>query len=84
MENQYQTTIEVCCHQVGIRYWDFKHEVTDHLIERLEEEGRIRAKHMICDDYWSGELHCVYFDPETETYEEIRGWWEIITEEYEP
>ena len=28
----FETTVEVCCHRVALRYWDFEHELTDELI----------------------------------------------------
>ena len=73
--NSFETTVEVCCHRVAVRYWDFDHELTDELIEELTELGEERAKTCIIEGCHNGELNCYYVDGETE--EEIRGWWEI-------
>jgi len=76
--NSFETTINVCCHDVAIRYWDFEAELTDDLKEILIEEGERRAKEMINDEYSSGNLNCLYVDGELDTEEEIGGWWEIL------
>ena len=31
--------MEVCCHRVALRYWDFTSELTDGLREELENHG---------------------------------------------
>ena len=74
----YETTVEVCCHRVAVRYWGFDHELTDELIEVLTNEGEERAQSCIVEGYRSGQLCCFYHDDETE--EEIFGWWEIETD----
>ena len=71
----YETTVEVCCHRVAVRYWGFDHELTDELIEVLTNEGEERAQTCIIEGCHSGELNCYYVDGKKE--EEIRGWWEI-------
>ena len=70
----FEGTVEVCCHSVAFRYWDFDHELTDELVEVLTEEGEQRARACIVEGYHSGELNCLYDE------EEIRGWWEIVTD----
>ena len=74
----FETTIEVCCHRVAIRYWGFDHELTDELIELLTEEGERRAHVCIVDGFHSGELHCLFYNGRVEM--EISGWWEIKTD----
>ena len=73
---EFETTVEVCCHRVAVRYWDFTHKLTDDLKETLTNEGEERAKTCIIDGCSSGELNCYYVNGKRE--EEIRGWWEII------
>ena len=34
-EGSYEFSTQVCCHNVSIRYWDFKHKLTDDLIAAL-------------------------------------------------
>ena len=46
-EGSYEFSTQVCCHNVSIRYWDFKHKLTDDLIAALIEEGERRAKDCI-------------------------------------
>lgn len=79
-EQSFETIVEVCCHRVQIRYWGFKTPLTDEVEQRLEEEGEQRAKQMICEGFYSGELNCLYVDDDVDDdgkEEEIRGWWEI-------
>jgi hypothetical protein len=73
-EKSYEKRINVCCHRVEIRYWDFEHELDDDLMRALVEEGEHRSKECICanNPCSSGELNCLYDE------EEIRGWWEIV------
>ena len=71
----YETTVEVCCHRVALRYWGFDHKLTKDLKRTLMREGRSRAKHCIVEGYREGQLNCYYVDGKKE--EEIRGWWEI-------
>ena len=73
---EFETTVEVCCHRVALRYWDFTHKLTDELREELTTHGEERAQECIIDGCSSGELNCYYVDGKKE--EEIRGWWEII------
>ena len=68
--------MEVCCHRVAVRYWNFTHKLTDELKETLTNEGEERAKTCIIDGCSSGQLCCYYVDGKKE--EEIFGWWEII------
>lgn len=77
--HSFETTVEVCCHRVAVRYWDFDHELTDELIEVLTAEGEERAKKCIGEGWYSGELNCCYVD-DKDGEEEIRGWWEIKTD----
>ena len=70
----FETTVEVCCHRVAIRYWGFDAKLTADLKRDLTREGRQRAKRCIIDGCHSGDLNCLYGN------EEIRGWWEIVTE----
>ena len=72
----FETTVEVCCHRVAVRYWDFDHELTDELRERLTEEGEECAKACIIDGCSSGSLNCYHVD-DNGGEEEIHGWWEI-------
>jgi hypothetical protein len=72
----FETTVEVCCHHVAIRYWDFEHELTDELKELLTEDGAARAKECIIDGYREGQL-CTYHVDDKGNEEEIHGWWEI-------
>jgi len=72
----FETTAEVCCHRVALRYWDFTSRLTDALKDELTEHGEERAQECIIDGCSSGELNCYYVDGKKE--EEIRGWWEII------
>ena len=72
----FETTVEVCCHRVAIRYWDFEHELTDELKELLTEDGAARAKECIINDYVEGQL-CTYHVDDDGNEEEIFGWWEI-------
>ncbi len=72
----FETTVEVCCHRVALRYWDFTHELTDELRETLTEEGESRAKTCIIDGCHSGQLCCYHVD-DNGSEEEIYGWWEI-------
>lgn len=74
-EKSFETTVEICCHRVFLRYWEFDAELTDELREALIEEGESRAQACIIDGCHSGELNCLYVDGDRE--EEIRGWWEI-------
>ena len=67
--------MEVCCHRVALRYWDFTSELTDGLREELENHGR-SAKECINNDCREGELNCLHVN-EDDSDEEIRGWWEI-------
>ena len=76
--NSFETTVEVCCHRVAVRYWDIDHELTDELIDELTEHGEERARDCIVEGCRSGQLCCFYHDDETE--EEIFGWWEIETD----
>jgi hypothetical protein len=64
--NSFETTIEVCCHRVAVRYWDFDHELTDDLIQTLTNEGEERAKTCIIEGCHSGELSCYYVDGKKE------------------
>lgn len=73
-EQSYETESEVCCHRVAIRYWGFTSELTDELEAELTEHGEERAKFCIIDGCRSGDLNCLHGE------EEIRGWWEIVTE----
>ena len=73
---EFETTVEVCCHRVALRYWDFTSRLTDALKDELTEHGEERAKTCIIDGCSSGELNCYYVNGKRE--EEIRGWWEII------
>ena len=74
--NTFETTVEVCCHRVALRYWDFTSELTDGLREELENHGEERAKECINNDCREGELNCLHVN-EDDSDEEIRGWWEI-------
>jgi hypothetical protein len=71
----FETTVEICCHRVAIRYWGFDHKLTRDLKRTLVRHGIYRAKRCIIDGCRSGDLNCYYHDDATE--EEIRGWWEI-------
>ncbi len=75
VSNSFITTIEVCCHQVIVRYWDFTRELTDELKEALANEAEERAKACIVRGCQSGELQYLRVDDENE--KEIRGYWEI-------
>ncbi len=75
--NSFETTVEVCCHRVALRYWNIDHELTDELIDELTEHGEERAHDCIVEGCRSGQLCCYYYDDESE--EEIFGWWEIET-----
>jgi len=70
-----QVTVDVCCHQVELRYWGFDHELTPELEAILTEEGEERARKGIQEGYRSGQLCCFYWHDGVE--EEIHGWWEI-------
>ena len=74
--NTFETTVEVCCHRVALRYWDFTSKLTDGLREELENHGEERAKECINNDCREGELNCLHVN-EDDSDEEIRGWWEI-------
>ncbi len=68
----YENTVEVCCHRVSIRYWNFpKRILTDEVKSLLDDEGERRAKDCIIDGYSSGQLNCLYDETE------FQGWWEI-------
>jgi hypothetical protein len=75
----FETTVEVCCHRVALRYWDFDAELTEELEADLTEEGERRAQECIIDGCHSGDLNCLYVDDKGHD-EEIRGWWEIETD----
>ena len=74
----YETTVEVCCHRVSLRYWDFDHELTEELEKLLTEEGEHRAQECIIEGCHGGELNCVHTEGDHD--EEIRGWWKIECE----
>ena len=63
----FEGTVEVCCHSVAFRYWDFDHELTDELEAALAEEAESRACDCIVEGDHSGELNCLYDE------EEFRG-----------
>ena len=42
----FETTVEVCCHRVAVRYWNIDHELTDELIEVLTNEGEERRQEL--------------------------------------
>ena len=60
--SSFETTVEVCCHRVAVRYWGFDHELTDELIEVLTNEGEERTSKCIIEGCRSGELNCYYLD----------------------
>jgi len=70
-ENSIEFIVDVCCHEVELRYWGFKSEIDDELKTTLQEQGENRARECISNDIRAGELNSLYYD------EEIRGWWEI-------
>jgi hypothetical protein len=70
-EKSIEFLVEVCCHDVELRYWGFEAEIDEDLKAALQEQGEERAKKCISDGFSSGELNSLYND------EEIRGWWEI-------
>jgi hypothetical protein len=72
-EQSFETTVDVCCHRVAVRFWGFTSKLTPELEAHLTEEGEIRAQECIIDGCHSGQL--VAFNPDTE--EEIHGWYEI-------
>ncbi len=74
-EGSLEVTVEVCCHRVELRYWDFDHELTPELEAILTKEGEERARVCIQEGYHSGQLCCLYYHDGVE--EEIHGWWEI-------
>ena len=65
----------ICAHNVKWSYDVGELERTVDLIERLEEEAENRAKEMINQGYFSGELNCVVYINNRDI--EVRGWWEI-------
>ena len=69
--SSFEKRVQVCCHNVVVRYWDIDQPLNDELKEVLIEEGERRSKECICDGCCSGELNCLYND------EEIRGWFKI-------
>jgi hypothetical protein len=72
----FETTVEVCCHRVALRYWGFTSKLTDGLREELTTSGEDRAKECINDDCREGELNCLHV-ADNGSDEELRGWWEI-------
>jgi hypothetical protein len=76
-DDVFSGTVEVCCHTVAFRYWDFEHELTEELEGVLTEHAEERAKQCISDGFFSGQLNCFYATDDND--EEIRGWWEIET-----
>ena len=77
MSNKFGSAVEVCCHTVEFRYWDFDHEITENLKALLTEHAEERAKQCIVEGCSSGELN--YYHPHANEGEEIRGWWEIAS-----
>jgi hypothetical protein len=75
--NTFDTVVEVCCHRVAVRYWDFTAELTDELRAELTEEGERRAQECIIDGCRSGQLVHYWHNEATGEEEEIFGWWEI-------
>lgn len=66
-KEQIEGEIEVLCHRVTWRYWDFEELVLDEEIrELLENEAEERAKYCITEGFHSGDLNCYYCD-------EVRG-----------
>ena len=75
-QTSFETSVEVCCHHVAVRWWGFTSELTDELKDTLTEEGESRAQECIIDGCHSGQLCCYYVDNDGKE-EEIYGWWEI-------
>ena len=75
-EQSLETTVDVCCHRVAVRYWGFRSKLTPELEALLTEEGERRAQECIIDGCHSGQL-CCYYCPEDGKEEEIHGWYEI-------
>ena len=65
-------TVEVCCHEVSFWYDVGSRRLTDEFKEALEFEACGRAKDLICEGFFAGELNCLWRGEA-----EIRGWWEI-------
>lgn len=70
---KHSSIVSACCHRVTFNYWDIESELTDELREELESHAEERAKELLVDGCSSGELN--FFNTDTE--EEIGGWWQI-------
>ncbi|MGA2063272.1 MAG: hypothetical protein ABSG67_22605 [Thermoguttaceae bacterium] len=64
-------TVEVCRQSVSFWYDIEEIELTEECKEKMTEEAEERAKELITEEYWCGELNCGWDD------QEIRGWWQI-------
>ncbi|KKK56135.1 hypothetical protein LCGC14_3067570 [marine sediment metagenome] len=70
-------TVQACCHRISFYYDLGEVTLTEKLKERLREEAEGRAREMIAEDYWSGELCC---HPNCDDNDEFFGWWNIETD----
>lgn len=67
----------VCAHEITFYYKDFKAVLTDDLKKKLQDEAEEKAKTDLNENTVSGELNCLYVHPDTQKDEEIRGWWQL-------
>jgi hypothetical protein len=74
MSNSFESTVEVYCHRIELRWWDIKPELTPELEAQLISAGEERVKESIENGCTSGSLD--YDDGDVYAH----GWFEKVKE----